>query len=314
MALAYSTFAGQGRRPKQLFLITKIEDHTGRVIYASQAADADPAPGDRRIHCLSSPQLPAPGASPKARAPPLPPNTGSAKSPPPESQALTPISPTSGSSAIPSRMTCAILGGLDKPGMIFENAFSNRLALPVWATVIKAAETGYPERSTPAAARRRRTRSLHPLGPPRHRPLLRPRPDPRTGMPPLGTGHLPRTRPRPGYRAADFCNFPHSDRPTTAADVAEVPLTAEPTLIADPKVAAIAATTDAVAVIAPVVLGDIDPYQAVKSSVRVPKAQPVGDSEATPAKQPSFDLTPRRLLENEKGRLDLKPPEPVRIN
>ena len=33
--------------------------------------------------------------------------------------------------------------GLDKPGMIFENAFSNRLALPVWTSVIKAAEAAY---------------------------------------------------------------------------------------------------------------------------------------------------------------------------
>ena len=40
-----------------------------------------------------------------------------------------------------------------------------------------------------------------------------------------------------------------------------------------------AASTDAVAVMAPVVIGDLDPYQAVKSLVRVPKAQTVNDGE-----------------------------------
>src|SRR5690606_9089220 len=40
MALAYSTFANGGKRPSQLFLISKIEDHEGNVIYRSKAAEA----------------------------------------------------------------------------------------------------------------------------------------------------------------------------------------------------------------------------------------------------------------------------------
>ena len=101
-------------------------------------------PGDRRIHRLSSAQLPAPGRFAKARAPPPPPNTDSAKSPPPGKSGTHANFTDTWFVGYTSRMTCAVWVGLDKPGMIFENAFSNRLALPVWATVIKAAETGYP--------------------------------------------------------------------------------------------------------------------------------------------------------------------------
>jgi hypothetical protein len=46
----------------------------------------------------------------------------------------------------------------------------------------------------------------------------------------------------------------------------------------------------------------------------VPRADPV--TEALPARssEPEFDLTPERLLEQEKGRLDLRPPEPIKLD
>src|SRR5690606_35837119 len=42
MALAYSAFASRGERPSQLYLISKIEDHEGTVIYSSKAAETAP--------------------------------------------------------------------------------------------------------------------------------------------------------------------------------------------------------------------------------------------------------------------------------
>ena len=120
---------------------------------------------------------------------------------------------------------------------------------------------------------------------------------------------------RPGFKVTDSCGF-HAQRPEDggSASPAAVPLTAEPTLIVNPKAAAVAANTESVTVVAPVLIGGEDPYRSVQSTKNVPRADPV--TEALPARssEPEFDLTSQRLLEQEKGRLDLRPPEPIKLD
>ena len=55
MALGYSTFAGQGRRPNQLFLITKIKDpyRIGRDLHF-ESRRGRPGPSCRRVYRLPS--------------------------------------------------------------------------------------------------------------------------------------------------------------------------------------------------------------------------------------------------------------------
>ncbi len=314
MVLAYTSFANAGLRPAQLHLVTRIEDHEGRVVYASRAAEAalvratDEFTAWQVHSCLRQALREGPGSEATTR------------------HGLSGI-PAGGKGGTHSsftdlwfaggtqRVTCAVWVGLDKPGTIFENAFSRQVALPIWCDFIRAADPAFP---------------ASPVDPPPTgetievctRSGLRATDNCYEAQPDPATKRLRFVRTtyreivRPGYKVTDACQF-HSRLPDGGAPPASVipPLAAEPVPIVNPRAAAVAANAESVAILAPILLGADDPYGAIKSTKGIPRAGLILDpGPISPATQPEFDLAPQRLLEKEKGRLDLRPPAPIKLD
>ena len=310
MALAYSTFATGGLRPAQLHLVTRIEDHEGKVIYASQAAEAAPVRATDeftayQVHsCLQQALREGPGAEATTR------------------HGLTDI-PAGGKGGThsgftdlwfaggTSRVTCAVWVGLDKPATIFENAFSRQVALPIWCDYLAAADSAYPAEVIEPPATGEALEVCTRSGLRATDNCYETQPDPDTGrLRFVRTTY--REVIRPGYKVTDACQF-HATLPEgNAAAGTLAGLATEPVPIVNPKAAAVAATTEAVTVLAPVLLGGEDPYRslnAIKNSA--PRAGEVAEKPPVPSNEPEFDLAPQRLLEKERGRLDLRPPDPI---
>ena len=313
MALAYTGFATGGLRPAQLHLVTKIEDHEGRLIYASKAAEAprvrstDEFTAYQLHSCLQQALREGPGSAATTQY-------GLAEIPAAGKggthSGFTDLWFAGGT----SRVTCAVWIGLDKPATIFENAFSRQVALPIWSDFMRTAHEVFPGVTLPPPAGGENMEVCTRSGLRATDNCYETQPDPATGrLRFVRTTY--REIIRPGYKVTDSCGF-HAQRPEEggSASAAAVPLTAEPTLIVNPKAAAVAANTESVTVLAPVLIGGDDPYRSVQSTKSVPRADPV--TEALPARssEPEFDLTPERLLEQEKGRLDLRPPEPIKLD
>ena len=313
MALAYAAFANGGLRPAQLHLVTRIEDHEGKVIYTSKAAEAPPVRAmdeftAYQVHsCLQQALREGPGrdATSKFGLASIPAaGKGGTHS------SFTDLWFAGGT----NRITCAVWVGLDKPATIFENAFSRQVALPIWCDAILAAQSSFP---------------AAPVDPPPTgetlevctRSGLRATDNCYEAQPDPATGRLRFVRTtyreivRPGYKVADACQF-HSKLPDGApASGTIAPLAAEPVPIVNPKSAAAAANAESVPVLAPVLLGGHDPYRslnAIKNSV--PRAGEVLDPPPASSSEPDFDLAPQRLLEKERGRLDLRPPDPIKFD
>ncbi|MFN0129628.1 MAG: transglycosylase domain-containing protein [Verrucomicrobiales bacterium] len=313
MALAYTSFANGGLRPAQLHLVTRVEDHEGRVVYASKAAEAPPVRATDeftayQIHsCLQQALREGPGAEATTK------------------HGLAGI-PAAGKGGTHSsftdlwfaggtnRVTCAVWVGLDKPSTIFENAFSRQVALPIWCDFIQAAESSFP---------------ASPIDPPATgeslevctRSGLRATDNCYEAQPDPASGRLRFVRTtyrevvRPGYKVTDSCQF-HSKLPDGAPPTSSIaPLAAEPVPIVNPRNTAAASKAETIPILAPVLLGSEDPYQSINSTKAIPRAGEVLDSPpVVSANEPEFDLAPQRLLEKEKGRLDLRPPDPIKLD
>jgi len=313
MALAYSGFLNQGVRPAQLHLVTKIEDHEGKVIYASKAAQAPPVRTTDEFtayqvnSCLQQALREGPGADATT--------THGLADIPAAGKGGTHSSFTdlwfAGGT---SRVTCAVWVGLDKPATIFENAFSRQVALPIWCDFIRGADAVFPGKLADPPPGGESMEVCTRSGLRATDNCYETQPDP-------GTGRLRFVRTtyreiiRPSYKVTDSCQF-HAQRPDGSPSAeAAAPLAAEPTPIINPKAAAVAANTEAVVVLAPVLIGGHDPYQAVHATKNAPRAGDVLEESAPIlSSEPEFDLTPQRLLERETGRLDLRPPAPIKLD
>jgi penicillin-binding protein 1A len=312
MALAYSSFANTGLRPAQLHLVTRIEDHEGRVIYASKAAEAPPVRAmdeftSFQVHsCLHQALREGPGGDATAKFGlgdiPAGGKSGTHSS-------FTDLWFAGGT----NRLTCTVWVGLDKPGTIFENAFSRQVALPIWCDYIRAAETAFPAAPVPPPPTGETIEVCTRSG-------LRATDNCYEAQPDPGTGRLRFVRTtyreivRPGYKVTDACQF-HSKQPDGAPAAGPIaPLAAEPVPIVNPKAAALAANAESVPVLAAVLLAQEDPYRAVKSTKGAPRATDVTEAAPTPSNEPEFDLAPQKLLEKEHGRLDLRPPDPIKLD
>jgi 1A family penicillin-binding protein len=145
LTLAYTTFPNGGWRPTEPFIITRIEDKTGRTAFRS-------TPGKERVmkattaaeihSCLA--EVLETGTGDKAfsqyglRKFPVAGKTGTAYN-------FTDAWFVGYSSAV----TCGVWAGLDKPEPIYRGAFSNEIALPVWVEVMNASFGEYKPRDLP---------------------------------------------------------------------------------------------------------------------------------------------------------------------
>jgi membrane carboxypeptidase/penicillin-binding protein len=139
MTLANTVFPNGGVRPERTFIIQRIEDQSGQVVFQAK-------PTKRRVlkettafevhTCLE--EVLERGTGEKAftelglKKFPLGGKTGTAYN-------FTDLWFVGYSSAI----TCGVWTGFDKPSTIYRGAFSNEIALPIWANVMKATFATY---------------------------------------------------------------------------------------------------------------------------------------------------------------------------
>ena len=148
MCLAYSTFPNQGRRPKELSLIRRITDSEGKVIYQVKEDDDATvvAMDDMAAYQTHSCLVDA-----------LTRGTGSVAY---DDYGLKkfPAAGKTGSHynfkdvwfmGYTSAVTCGVWCGFDQPKAIYEGAFSNQIALPIWADVMNASIKNYPAKDIP---------------------------------------------------------------------------------------------------------------------------------------------------------------------
>jgi penicillin-binding protein 1A len=144
LALAYTTFPGGGSRPAKPYLIERIEDSSGRLIYQeSPSREAVLKPGVAfQVHeCLS--EAIAHGTGAKAftsyglKSLPFGGKTGTAYD-----------FTDAWFLGYSSELTCGVWSGFDKPRtQIYRGAFGSDLALPVWTEVMNASLAKYPPRA-----------------------------------------------------------------------------------------------------------------------------------------------------------------------
>lgn len=142
MCLAYSAFANKGKRPKALTLIHRITDNAGKVIYQIKE-DEDPLVpvmdeiAAYQTHSCLVDAL-ANGTGKPARTEfglgdfPAAGKTGTHY----EFKDLWFMGYT-------SSVTCGVWCGFDQQKQIYEGAYSNRIALPIWSDVMNAASKDY---------------------------------------------------------------------------------------------------------------------------------------------------------------------------
>jgi membrane peptidoglycan carboxypeptidase len=141
LALAYTTFPGGGSRPSKPYIIERIEDSSGRLIFQeSTSREAVLKPGVAfQIHeCLT--EAITQGTGSKAftayglKNLPFAGKTGTAYD-------FTDV----WFMGYSSELTCGVWAGFDKPRtQIYRGAFSSDLALPVWTEVMTASIAKYP--------------------------------------------------------------------------------------------------------------------------------------------------------------------------
>lgn len=145
LTLGYTTFPGKGWRPERLYIIERIEDQTGRVVF-NAAPKKLPAIADSTAYQVHA------GLTDALRT-----GTGAAAF---TTYGLTDI-PAAGKTGTAykftdtyfvgytSGVTCGVWIGFDKPTTIFRGAFGGMLALPVWTDVINNSVGGFaPEEFT----------------------------------------------------------------------------------------------------------------------------------------------------------------------
>ncbi len=139
MTLANTMFPNRGERPEKTFVIDRIENKEGKVVFKARVAQTrvikettayevhsclaealERGTADRTFTDLGVKRFPLGG------------KTGTAYN-------FTDAWFLGYSSAV----TCGVWAGFDKPSPIYRGAFSNELALPIWANVMKATFSEY---------------------------------------------------------------------------------------------------------------------------------------------------------------------------
>jgi penicillin-binding protein 1A len=142
MVLAYSTFPNKGKRPKSLTLIHRITDDKGKVIYQIKEDEEPLVPVMDEIAAYQTHSCLAEAL-----------DRGTGR-PAREEFGLKDF-PAGGKTGTgyefkdlwflgySSSVTCGVWCGFDQQKPIYEGAFSNRIALPIWSDIMNAASKDY---------------------------------------------------------------------------------------------------------------------------------------------------------------------------
>lgn len=146
LTLANTMFPNGGWRPEKPFIVTRIEDKSGRVVYRAERKKVQvvkPSTAYEINTCLA--EVLERGTAEKAYTDlglkkfPLGGKTGTAYN-------FTDVWFVGYSSAV----TCGVWAGFDKPRTpIYRGAFSNEIALPIWAGVMQATFAAYNPKDFP---------------------------------------------------------------------------------------------------------------------------------------------------------------------
>jgi len=142
MCLAYTTFANAGVRPAAISFVTKIENASGQVIF-SRTADSyqqikvtDPVTAWMVHSCLEDALAVGTGAVAK--------DYGLKDFPAAGKTGTHSKSTDLWFAGYSSAVTCVVWAGLDRKETVYPDAFSNRVALPMWSDIMNASQEHFP--------------------------------------------------------------------------------------------------------------------------------------------------------------------------
>ncbi len=264
LALAYTIFPNEGRRPSAPHILDRIEEKDGSIVWQAPQAKGRQtvlkAETAYEVHsCLVDALRSGTGRDARARFGlkdfPAAGKTGTAYD-------FTDVLFAGYDSAV----TCAVWAGFDKPQKIFRGAFGREIALPVWVDVMNASLAHYTPRELP------KPKSVHDVEICSRSGLLATDRCPReTTYRELATDAQMPTEP---------CNV-HGDVRTRL--VGDLPPSQAPR-------AALAVDTSQVTPITvkgPILLADKDPYNAVKATVKPP---PAPEKESPPPEEATASI------------------------
>ena len=149
MCLAYTAFPNKGTRPKSVHVVNRITDTADQTIYQIDEKESAPVPVMDEIaawqtnSCLTDVMTRGTGKAAHSDF----------------AMKNFPVGGKTGTDAkfanmwqlgYTSAVTCGVWVGFDKPTTLYPNAFSNRIALPIWADIMNATVTDYkPEAFSP---------------------------------------------------------------------------------------------------------------------------------------------------------------------
>ncbi|MDQ6859676.1 MAG: PBP1A family penicillin-binding protein, partial [Verrucomicrobiota bacterium] len=260
LALAYTAFPNGGTRPSEPFILDRIEEKNGAVVWES-ARDKNrqvvmkPETAYEVHSCLVDALDKGTGAAARTRLGlgqiPAAGKTGTAYD---FTEALF--------VGYDNAITCAVRAGFDKPQKIYRGAFGSEIALPVWVDIMKASAANYPPKELPKPASIQTVEICSKSG------LLA------TDKCPKETVY--RELATKEQMPTDPCDVHGDARTRIAHDLPEagVPRAA---------LAVDTAQVKAIPLQAPTLLAENDPYTAVKSTVKPPRPADAGDDEVKAA-------------------------------
>lgn len=150
LALAYTSFPNGGSHANATFILERIEDKAGRVIWESKSDHAKqtamkPETAYEVHSCLVDALQTGTGAAAYSKFGlqkfPAAGKTGTAYD---FTDALF--------AGYTSGVTCAVWAGFDKPQKIYRGAFGSEIALPIWVDIMNASTASYPAKEIPKPA------------------------------------------------------------------------------------------------------------------------------------------------------------------
>lgn len=298
LALAYTSFPNGGWRPGTPFILDRIEEKNGKVVWQAGADSSrnpvmKPATAYEVNSCLMDALQTGTGAAARQTLGlgsfPAAGKTGTAYD---FTEALF--------AGYDSAITCAVRAGFDKPQKIYRGAFGREIALPVWVDIMNASVARYPAKEIKQPPAVLSVEICAKSG------LLATEKCIGTTYRELATKEQMPTEP---------CSV-HGD--ARARIVRDLPDAGVPRA----ALAVDTAQVKAVAVKGPTLLADNDPYNAVKSTAKPPKppepveevkaAIPVPQSSqaATPEEEPVLRAQP--VNPEEKEPIEVRRAEPIR--
>ncbi len=136
LSLAYTMFPNAGWKPQGAYLIKRIEDRTGRLLYEAKPGSRQRVTDENtayQVHNALSESLKWGTAADAVR------RFGLKKFPAGAKAGTSYRSTDVSAIGYTSSVTCAVWAGFDKPQEIYRGAFGSELMLPVWADVMNSA-------------------------------------------------------------------------------------------------------------------------------------------------------------------------------